>query len=66
MGLVLGAAAGPSGLAGMGAGILASIPIARWASRKIGGLTGDVLGATQIVSELGFLLAFVAMGTGWW
>jgi adenosylcobinamide-GDP ribazoletransferase len=35
--------------------------LALWARRKLGGLTGDVLGAVQQLGEIAFLLAVVAM-----
>jgi adenosylcobinamide-GDP ribazoletransferase len=33
----------------------------RWCVRKIGGFTGDTLGATQQVAELGCYVALLAM-----
>jgi adenosylcobinamide-GDP ribazoletransferase len=40
----------------------------RLSLRKIGGITGDVLGATQQLAEIGVLLVCVAAGPGipWW
>lgn len=48
-----------AGLTGSGAGLLTA-----WlASRQLGGLTGDVLGAIQQLAEVAFLLAVVAATT---
>ena len=53
--------AGPlSIVAGLAAGALGALFLARSALRRIGGHTGDVLGATQQCAEMGFLLAFAA------
>jgi len=42
------------------AGILTAV-IGALAQRKIGGQTGDILGATQIIAEVSVLLSFVAL-----
>ena len=42
-----------------GAAAAAAIP-AFWAQRRLGGQTGDVLGAVQQCAEIGFLLVFIA------
>jgi adenosylcobinamide-GDP ribazoletransferase len=58
----------------LGAGALVSVAAASgmaalavvYLRRRMGGYTGDVLGATQVVSELAILLALTAMpGSGW-
>lgn len=60
LGLGLGVALG--GVSMLGAGLLALLPVAglAWlALRKIGGQTGDVLGAAQQIAEIAVLLALV-------
>ena len=49
------------------AGVVALVA-GRWSERKIGGITGDVLGAAEQVVETGVLLLAVATGTAvpWW
>lgn len=39
---------------------LAQLAIRGWARRRLGGLTGDVLGAAQVLGDLGFLLGLLA------
>ncbi len=46
----------------MAAGLVAGMAVAVGVSRRLGGLTGDVLGAVCIVSELAVLLALSAGG----
>jgi adenosylcobinamide-GDP ribazoletransferase len=65
------AAMGLLGPWGVGAVALAVLPawgMGRLAASKIGGITGDVLGATQQLSEIGVLLLAVAAGAAvpWW
>jgi adenosylcobinamide-GDP ribazoletransferase len=43
------------------AGLLATLWCARWLRRRLGGFTGDTLGATQQIVELAILLAWLAM-----
>jgi adenosylcobinamide-GDP ribazoletransferase len=43
------------------AGLLAALWCARWLRRRLGGFTGDTLGATQQIVELAILLAWLAM-----
>jgi adenosylcobinamide-GDP ribazoletransferase len=71
----IAAAAVPAiGLLGWwGAGALAiaaavGVAAGRWSQRKIGGITGDVLGAAEQVVETGVLLLSVAAGAAvpWW
>lgn len=45
------------GTAAGAAAALAALAVRRWAVRKIGGVTGDVLGAVQQVAEIGALIA---------
>jgi adenosylcobinamide-GDP ribazoletransferase len=42
------------------AGLLATLWSARWLRRRLGGFTGDTLGATQQIVELAILLAWLA------
>lgn len=51
---------GPAALAGLAAGGLAALWVARIARARIGGQTGDVLGASQVAAELGCLLGLAA------
>jgi adenosylcobinamide-GDP ribazoletransferase len=51
---------GPSGLVATGAGLLAAVVAARLLVGRLGGLTGDVLGAAVEVAELATLLAVIA------
>lgn len=59
--LVLGPAAGVVALLAAAAGAALVAALAR---RQIGGQTGDVLGATQQIAEICFLLAAVALAQG--
>ena len=64
-------AAGLLGLWGLGALAVAALPalvLGRAAQRKIGGITGDVLGAAQQIGEIGVLLLAVSAGEAlpWW
>ncbi|MBF0333294.1 MAG: adenosylcobinamide-GDP ribazoletransferase [Alphaproteobacteria bacterium] len=47
--------------AGIGLAVLAALALMAMARAKIGGFTGDVLGAVQQVSEIGVLLAAAAV-----
>jgi adenosylcobinamide-GDP ribazoletransferase len=56
------AAAGPGpGLVALGAAALAGAALAGWATRAVGGVTGDVLGAVGKAAELGCLVALAAL-----
>lgn len=63
LGVLVGAGVGIALLgpiAGVGACVaagMATLGVRRWAVRKIGGVTGDVLGAVQQVAEIGALIA---------
>ena len=46
-------------------GLLAALVVRQVAKRKIGGQTGDVLGATQQVTEIGLLIGCQMMAYGW-
>ncbi|WP_334193063.1 adenosylcobinamide-GDP ribazoletransferase [Pararhodobacter sp.] len=46
-----------SALAGLA---LAQLAIRAWARRRLGGITGDVLGAAQVLGDLGLLLGLLA------
>lgn len=56
----LAAATGAAAVAAAGAALLAGGLVARIARRRIGGQTGDVLGAAQVVAEVACLLALAA------
>jgi adenosylcobinamide-GDP ribazoletransferase len=61
-GLVLGGALlGPGGVAAIAAGLGVALVAAVGASRRLGGLTGDVLGAVVEIAEVGVLLAATAI-----
>lgn len=49
-----------AGIAALAVAALVVLAMIEWARRRIGGYTGDVLGATQQVVELAILLAVVA------
>jgi adenosylcobinamide-GDP ribazoletransferase len=65
LGLAAALALGPAGSVAGGVAVLASWAVVAWAVGRIGGVTGDVLGSVQVVSELAFLGAMVA-APGWW
>ena len=44
--------------AGLAVALLTALLLARYATRRLGGLTGDILGAVSELGELGFLTAF--------
>ncbi|MFN4100139.1 MAG: adenosylcobinamide-GDP ribazoletransferase [Pararhodobacter sp.] len=46
-----------AGLAGL---VLAQLAVREWARRRLGGITGDILGAAQVLGDLGFLLGVLA------
>lgn len=65
--LTVGVAVGLAGaieiaaaLAGLSGLILLVCLMRGWAMRRFGGVTGDILGAIQIMGEIGFLLGFLA------
>lgn len=58
--LAFGMVLGPAALAGLAAGALLAGGMARLYLRKLGGFTGDCLGATQQMAELGLLLGALA------
>jgi adenosylcobinamide-GDP ribazoletransferase len=61
----LPAGAGPRGLgAALLAGGLATLAVQRWLRARLGGFTGDTLGASQQLSELAMLLAWLAVMPG--
>ncbi|KJS73930.1 MAG: hypothetical protein JM57_04630, partial [Comamonadaceae bacterium BICA1-1] len=49
-------------LAALSGALLVAAPMARWLLRRLGGYTGDGLGATQQAAELGLLLGLVLAG----
>jgi len=57
--LLAGVVAGWTGLLAIAAALIAIIPITFWASRLLGGQTGDILGACQQVAEIAVLLVLV-------
>ena len=46
-------------------GLLAALVVRQIAKRKVGGQTGDVLGATQQVTEIALLTGCQMMAYGW-
>jgi adenosylcobinamide-GDP ribazoletransferase len=48
-------------LTGIACGLVLALALALWSRRLIGGYTGDVLGATEQVFEIGFLLGVAAI-----
>lgn len=50
------ASCGTAGLLGAATAVVLSFGLTRWASRRLGGITGDILGAAAELSELVFLL----------
>ena len=66
-GLTAAAAAALGGLAGIGTMVLVGVvaaAFAAWASRLLGGLTGDVYGAVQVLAETATLWICVATAAG--
>lgn len=59
--LLLGLASPMAALAGLAAVALVHAGCARWYRRRLGGYTGDALGAAEQLGETAFLLAFVAV-----
>ena len=56
-------ASGPAhGLAAIAAAALVAVVMVRWLGRRLGGFTGDGLGATQQLGELAIYLALAARG----
>jgi adenosylcobinamide-GDP ribazoletransferase len=55
-------ALGVAGLVAVAAGLLAALAVGAFMARRLGGITGDVLGAGVEASELAALLAVVAWG----
>jgi adenosylcobinamide-GDP ribazoletransferase len=51
---------GAAGAAGAAAALLLRIAASQYFHRRIGGYTGDCLGAVQQIAEVGFYLAFIA------
>lgn len=51
---------GGRGLAALVLGSLAALGIFSWARRRLGGVTGDILGLTVEIVEVGILLVFAA------
>ncbi|WP_425328800.1 adenosylcobinamide-GDP ribazoletransferase [Roseicyclus marinus] len=60
MAVALVALVGPAGLVGLGAAAVLGWGVTRIYLRKLGGFTGDCLGATQQVVELGLILGVLA------
>ncbi len=61
VGAALAAADPGPGLAALGAASLAAAALGGWATRAVGGVTGDVLGAIGKAAELAALLALAAL-----
>jgi adenosylcobinamide-GDP ribazoletransferase len=65
VGLAAGATLGPGGMVALAIAFAAGAGPVWWARRAIGGITGDILGATQVVAEIAFL-AVVGGAGSWW
>ena len=61
-GVLVVAGSGAPGLVALGAGLVAAAAVAGLARRRIGGFTGDVLGAAGLLAETVGLLAVSARG----
>ncbi len=57
-------AAGGTGLLAFLLALLATVPLFAWAKARIGGQTGDVLGASQQIAEAVFLATLAGAATG--
>lgn len=63
LGVLIGAGVGiallgpVAGIAACAVAAITALAVRRWAVRKIGGVTGDVLGAVQQIAEVGALIA---------
>jgi adenosylcobinamide-GDP ribazoletransferase len=55
----------PGVIAGLALAILVRTWLLRWFERRLGGYTGDALGATQQFTELAFYLGWAA-GWNWY
>jgi adenosylcobinamide-GDP ribazoletransferase len=64
--LICGLAAGPGGLALLGAGLVAAAGAGLFARSRIGGLTGDVIGATCLCAETAVLLVATGLQSQSW
>ncbi|MDD5309554.1 MAG: adenosylcobinamide-GDP ribazoletransferase [Deltaproteobacteria bacterium] len=60
--LLLAAVTGPLGLASLVAGFAAAKVLGRWFTRRVGGVTGDLLGASSEIIETALLFAFATAG----
>lgn len=63
------ALAGWSSLTALVIGVVCSLLIVIWATKKIGGISGDILGAIEQVGEIVVFVVFAAMVTTypiWW
>ncbi|MCB1390597.1 MAG: adenosylcobinamide-GDP ribazoletransferase [Rhodobacteraceae bacterium] len=58
--LVTGWASGGGALSALAGLALAQAAVRGWAMRRLGGITGDILGAAQVLGDLGFLLGLLA------
>lgn len=65
---IAGGLLGAWAAAALAIGGIVALAAGRWSERKIGGITGDVLGAAEQVVETGVLLLAVAAGAAvpWW
>ena len=55
----------PGGVVAVVVGLLSGLVIQQWAGPRLGGINGDVLGATNEIARLGALLAGVIVWTLW-
>lgn len=65
VGLAAGVVLGPGGMVALAAAFVVAAGPVWWARRAIGGITGDILGAIQVVAEIAFL-AVVEGARSWW
>ena len=59
------AGSAPALLATLAAGPLVALPVGRWATRRLGGVTGDALGAANELGRIAALHAGVVVWTLW-
>ncbi|MGF1666864.1 MAG: adenosylcobinamide-GDP ribazoletransferase, partial [Acidimicrobiia bacterium] len=65
VGVVTALAVGPGGVMALVVAFVMGAGPVWWAKRAIGGITGDILGAIQVVAEIAFLAGVEGAGS-WW